>query len=203
MKKAASQKGIHALFTPKRDRSRRNGALGLAVATIGTLAWAWALLIFTRSVGTIFPVDPTIQSIALLSTALPLIAVGSTTFAYSHASRRLRTEEDGPDSLAQDIEEFERGREKPSSLPDIGFRNDLAAKTVPRLRVLVIFEGLIIVLLYLGLLREYDASVYMRGWVQANIPLASIVLNDNVLFLTIGILLASVGFHLQAKGKTR
>lgn len=203
MRKSSSQRGIHSLFTPKPDRSRRNGALGLVVVSIGTLTWAWALLIFTGSVGTLLPIDRTIESIGLLTTALPVIAIGSTTFAYSHASRRVRDEEGSTGSLAEEVEAFERGRDKPSSLPDIGFRHESSRRKVSGLRIVAFFEGLVIILLYLGLLREYDSSVYMREWVQSNMPLASILLNDNVLFLTIGILLASAGFHLQSKGRTR
>jgi len=43
-----------------------------------------------------------------------------------------------------------------------------------------LIEAGVIIGLYIGLLREYDSSLYMRVWLQANLPVATLFLNDNV-----------------------
>jgi hypothetical protein len=66
-----------------------------------------------------------------------------------------------------------------------------------------LIEAGVIIGLYIGLLREYDSSLYMRVWLQANLPVASLFLSDNVFFLMVGIVIASVMFRLGARDRHR
>ena len=189
-----SQKGVHALFTaPKEKRKGRTEALGLVTALLGTAVWIWALAVFLGDTQPILMVDRTSSSIMLLSLAVPLIAVGSTTFAYSRVTRH--TEDVDPSSLAREVEALTTPR-------SAGQQSYLPAKQdVGRTgaELLAIAEGVMIVMLYGGLLREYDSSIYMREWVQNNLPIATFALNDNIFFLVIGAIIATIAIHLLSR----
>ncbi len=196
MRNPPAQKGIHALFTPRKSRSRRKEVIVLIVASIGALGWAWALLAFAGLAQTIIVSDRTSFSIILLSIALPMIASGSTIFAYSRGSKHDEEEIDDTASIAREVEALtKQGNDLPHDLKSsIEMR-----KGVSRLSTLALVEGVVIIALYIGLLREYDSSLYMRSWLQANLPVATLFLNDNVFFLMIGIIISAAMFRLGAR----
>lgn len=196
MRNPPAQKGIHALFTPRKSRSRRKEVIVLIVASIGALGWAWALLAFAGLAQTIIVSDRTSFSIILLSIALPMIASGSTVFAYSRGSKHDEEEIDDTASIAREVEALtKQGNDLPHDLKSsIEMR-----KGVSRLSTLALVEGVVIIALYIGLLREYDSSLYMRSWLQANLPVATLFLNDNVFFLMIGIIISAAMFRLGAR----
>jgi hypothetical protein len=200
MRNPPAQKGIHALFTPRKSRSRKREAIGLLVAGTGAIVWAWAILAFTGSVQTMIVADRTSFSIILLSLALPMIASGSTIFAYSRGSKRDEEEIDDTDSIAREVEALTmQGNELP---PDLKSSIEMR-KGLSRLSTLALLEGAVIILLYIGLLREYDSSLYMRSWLQANLPVATLFLNDNVFFLMVGIIISAGLFRLGARKRHR
>jgi hypothetical protein len=196
MRNPPAQKGIHALFTPRKSRSRKKEAIGLLVAGTGAVTWAWALLAFAGLAQTIIVEDRTSFSIILLSIALPMIASGSTVFAYSRGSKHDEEEIDDTDSIAREVEALtKQGNDLP---PDLKSSIEMR-KGLSRLSTLALLEGAIIILLYIGLLREYDSSLYMRVWLQANLPVATLFLNDNVFFLMVGIIISAALFRLGAR----
>ena len=196
MRNPPAQRGIHALFTPRKSRSRKKEAIGLLVAGAGAVTWAWALLAFTGLVQTIIVEDRTSFSIILLSIALPMIASGSTVFAYSRGSKHDEEGIDDTDSIAREVEALtKQGNDSP---PDLKSSIEMR-KGLSRLSTLALLEGAIIILLYIGLLREYDSSLYMRVWLQANLPVATLFLNDNVFFLMVGIIISAALFRLGAR----
>lgn len=199
MRNPPAQKGIHALFTPRKNRSRRKEVIGLLVAGTGALVWSWALLVFMGSAQTIIFADRTSFSIILLSIALPMIASGSTVYAYSRGSKQ-KEEVDENDSIVREVEALAKnGNDLP---PDLKTSREMR-KGLSRLSTLALIEGVIIIALYIGLLREYDSSVYMQGWLQANLPVATFFLNDNVFFLMVGIVISSVLFRFGARKNHR
>jgi len=194
-----AQKGIQALFTPRKNRSKRNEVMGLIVAGTGALVWAWALLVFTGSAQTMIVADRTSFSVILLSIALPLIASGSTVFAYSRGSKEKDDAEDD-DSIVREVEAL--AKQENDLSPDLKASLEMR-RGLSRLSTLALIEAGVIIGLYIGLLREYDSSLYMRVWLQANLPVASLFLSDNVFFLMVGIVIASVMFRLGARNRHR
>ncbi len=140
--------------------------------------------------------DRTSSSIILLSIALPLIASGSTVFAYSRGSKHEEEEIEDTDSIVREVEALvKQGNDLP---PDL--KTSLEMKRgLSRLSTLAFIEGVVIIALYIGLLREYDSSLYMQGWLQANLPVATLFLNDNVFFLLVGIVISSALFRLGSR----
>jgi hypothetical protein len=198
MRNPPAQKGIHALFTPRKNKSKRNEAIGLLIASTGVLVWAWALLSFSGLAPTMIVADRTSFSIILLSMALPMISLGSTVFAYSRGSRHDEDEEeiDESDSIAREVEALTN---KASNLPSDLKSSLEMRKGISRLSTLALVEGVVIIALYIGLLREYDSSPYMRVWLQANLPVVALFLNDNVFFLMVGIIVSAAMFRLGAR----
>ena len=200
MRNPPAQKGIHALFTPRKTRSKRNEAIGLLVAGTGALVWALALLVFFGSAQTMIVADRTSSSIILLSIALPLIASGSTVFAYSRGSKHEEEEIEDSDSIVREVEALaKQGNDLP---PDLKTSLEMK-KGLSRLSTLAFIEGVVIIALYIGLLREYDSSLYMQVWLQANLPVATFFLNDNVFFLMVGIVVSSALFRLGSRKHRR
>jgi hypothetical protein len=199
MRNPPAQKGIHALFTPRKSRSKRKEVIGILIASTGALVWAWAILAFTGLAQTIIVEDRTSFSIILLSIALPMIASGSTVFAYSRGSNRGEEEFDEFDETGSLAKEVEPLTKKENNLPPDLQSSLEMRKGMSRLSTLALLEGVVIIALYIGLVREYDSSLYMRVWLQANLPVATIFLNDNVLFLMAGIIISAAMFRLGAR----
>ncbi len=194
----SSQKGVHALFTARKEPKTTLGqAIGLTTAAAGTAIWAWALLVFIGSVEPVLLVDKTSSSIMMLSVAVPLIAAGSTTFAYSRASRRTIDDDMDEESMTREVEALASPRTNDKTMYQPGIRNTRST----RAEVAAIVEGIIIVLMYAVLLRDYDSSVYLREWVGTNFQAATFILNDNVFFLVVGVAVASLGFHVLSRKK--
>jgi len=173
--------------------------IGLIVAGTGALVWAWALLVFTGSAQTMIVADRTSFSVILLSIALPLIASGSTVFAYSRGSKEKDDAEDD-DSIVREVEAL--AKQENDLSPDLKASLEMR-RGLSRLSTLALIEAGVIIGLYIGLLREYDSSLYMRVWLQANLPVASLFLSDNMFFLMVGIVIASVMFRLGARDRHR
>jgi len=195
----SSQKGVHALFTARKEPKTTLGeVIGLTSAGVGVTVWAWALLVFIGNVQPVVLVDKTASSIMMLSVAVPLIAAGSTTFAYSRARRGKIDEGVDEESLALEVEALAGPRNNDHAF----YQPKIGSARSTRAEVAAIVEGMIIVLMYAVLLRDYDSSVYLRQWVEANVPVATFILNDNVFFLVVGVAVASLSFHILSRKKS-
>ncbi len=197
----SSQKGVHALFTARSERKRGLGeAIGLVTAIAGASVWMSALSIFLGTLQPLLVPDRTSSSVIMLSIAILMIVTGSTTFAYSRASRKSGEELPDSESLTREVEALTglRSNKQSAFQPIVNPRSRWS-----RAEIVAIVEVGIIILLYGGLLRDYDSSVFMREWVENNLPVATFILNDNLFFLVVGVVVATVAFHLISRKNHR
>ncbi len=191
-----AQKGVQAVFTPSNNwKGRAQLTLGLAAIATGTAAWTYT----TRALGgfglgSLIPWDASASAI-LLPISIPLLIGGVGLCTYYLAMRRTWRASSRIESALYELEALVGQRNgAPGSSPDTGTlpgvkvagksRFGLVSKSLS----IALVEGVILILIYGGLVREYASNVNMQNWVQANFVPGSYLLNYNAVLVLAGLL---------------
>ncbi len=198
-KKRPSQRGVQAIFTPRTDWK---GKAQLATGVLGLLAGVglWTLLIRPAG-GPLggFQGDNASYMALLVPTAFLLVAGGAGLCTYFLVVRRTRREYYRLESSLYRLEALvgAKGGEGSSMILDA----DLAERKTFKLQVskslaAALTEGVLLIILYYGLVAEYKSNVHMQEWVRANIPFGNYLLNDLAVVLLAGSMLAVLIFQI-------
>jgi hypothetical protein len=191
-----AQRGVQAVFTPSNNwKGRAQAILGLAAIGAGTAAWTYT----TRGLGgfglgNLIPYDASASAI-LLPISIPLLIGGVGLCTYYLAMRRTWRASSRIESALYELEALVGQRNgAPGSSPDTGtlLGVKVAGKSrfglVSKSLSIALVEGVILILIYGGLVREYASNVNMQNWVQANFVPGSYFLNYNAVLVLAGLL---------------
>lgn len=136
----------------------------------------------------------TASSVALLvPTAFLLVVAGAGFCTYFLVVRRARQEYYRLESSLYRLEALVGAKDGgPSSMflgPDLPERKTFRLRVSKSLAAALI-EGVLLLVVYYGLVGEYKSNVHMQEWVRSNIPLGSFVLNDLAVVSLAGLMLA-------------
>ena len=184
------QAGVGAIFTAENSwRGKLPAVFGVLAVASGGAVWSWLFLEGS-------------SSLSLVSLSVLLVTIGVGLSAYSLALRKSKQENERLRSALYELEvlvepkngpgdAYPNGEQSTDSIARVGEKGRMS-KTL----ALAIVEAVVIILIYGGLVREYESNVNMQKWVQANIWPGAYILNYNALFLVVGGLLGMLIFQV-------
>ena len=191
-----AQKGVQAVFTPSSNwRGRAQLALGLAAIGAGTAAWTYT----TRALGgfgpgNLIPYDASVSAI-FLPISIPLLIGGVGLCTYYLAMRRTWWASNRIESALYELEALVSQKNgasgsslEPRTVADAKVARKPRFGLVPKALTVALVEGVLLVLIYGGLVQEYASNVNMQNWVQANFVPGSYFLNYNAVLVLAGLL---------------
>ena len=183
-KKRPEQKGVQAIFTPDGDRKGKALAIiGLLLIGMGAAVWIWTIQgVRGATEGAVFQE----VSLSLLSFSLAMVLVigGAGLNTYSLAIRRTRQENYRMVSSIYKLDELVGPKNVVSNPPPITetdakvLEEQASPRRISKTLAVALVEGVMVIILYLGLVSEYKSNIHMQEWVRANIFLGDYLLND-------------------------
>ena len=195
-RRKTAQKGVQAVFTADTGwKGRAQVAFGLIAIGIGTAAWEYS----TRALGgfglgNLIPWDLSISAI-LLPLSIPLLIGGVSLCTYYLAMRRTWRARNRIESALYELEALVGQKNAAlGSSAEAGVARETKAEAKPQFRLrskalaVALIEGVLLIAIYGGLVREYVSNVNMQNWVQANFAPGSYFLNYNGVLALAGLL---------------
>lgn len=183
-----AQNGVHAIFTSEEGWTGRvTATIGILAVAVGAALWAWTI--------------QTSSSLTFVSLAMLFVMGGVGLSAYSLAVRRTRRENTRIRSALYELEALVEPKNSITyptieTASNVGkterqYRSRGTSKTL----AVALFEAVLLIIAYSGLIQEYASNVNMQQWVRANVFLGGYVLNYNALFIVAGTLLGALVFQ--------
>jgi hypothetical protein len=195
-RRRATQKGVQAVFTADTTwKGRVQVAFGLIAIGIGAAAWAYS----TRALGgfglgSLIPWDSSISAI-LLPLSIPLLIGGVSVCTYYLVMRRTWRARNRIESALYELEALVGQKNAASgSSAETGVARETKTATKPSFYLLskalavALVEGVLLIVIYGGLVQEYVSNVNMQTWVKANFAPGSYFLNYNGVLALAGLL---------------
>jgi hypothetical protein len=166
----------------------------VAIGT-GTAAWAYS----TRALGgfglgSLIPWDSSISAI-LLPLSIPLLIGGVSVCTYYLAMRRTWRARNRIESALYELEALVGQKNTATgSSAEAGVAREPKTVTKPSFHLLskalavALVEGVLLIVIYGGLVQEYGSNVNMQTWVKANFAPGSYFLNYNGVLALAGLL---------------
>jgi hypothetical protein len=193
-KRRPAQKGVQAVFTPTNNwKGTVQLVLGVVAIAAGSASWAYTTQALRElGLGFLVPWNASASNI-LLPISIPLLIVGVGLCTYYLAMKRTWRASSRIESALYELETLVGQKNAgPGSSPEAGtFPGTKLTAGKPRLGLLskgllmALVEGVILIMIYSGLVREYSSNAAMQNWVQGNFAPVGYFLNyDAVLVLT-------------------
>lgn len=187
--------GVQAIFTPKRNR-RGNilAVIGLLGIAVGTVLWMRSIQALNGSIGTVIFAQLVSSSVVLASLGVLSILGGVGLCIYSTVIRRTDQEKYEDED---DVYEREASREQSDSHLSLTANVEMSAdpshgriapRRISRTLGIAIFQSLILMALYGGLVQEYNSNTSMQGWIRSNFAMGGVLLNYNAMLVVAGVL---------------
>ncbi len=206
-----AQNGVQAIFTQDADqKGKALGILGMIAMGAGAALWLWTVFALRGFTGQVVLMDTVSSSLTFVSLAVLLIVGGVGLSTYRLAVQRTKRENYKIASAIFKLDEPAGPKEAapntslPSDQDPASFDTQVSRPGFPKALALAAIEGLVLILLYTGLLAEYRSNIHMQEWVRANVAVFGIgfgeyLLNDIALMLVTATLSAALVFQWRLK----
>ncbi len=165
----------------------------------------WTLLAQpTSGLGGALQLNTASYAALLVPTAFLLVAGGAGLCTYFLVVRRTRQEYYRLESSLYRLEALV-GAKDPGQPSMLGVIPELRERRTFKLQVskslaAALAEGVLLIILYYGLVAEYKSNVHMQEWVLANVPLGKYVLNDLAVVSLAGLMMTILLVQIVRRG---
>jgi len=206
-----AQKGVQAIFTPDGNwKGKAQFIAGLFGVGAGALLLLWPIQALGLGV-TAIQLNTVSSSLILVPASLLLVTGGAGLCTYLLVERRTRKEYHKIESAINKLETMIGSKEgmpapSPTTRPDVKLSEGHTSPVrISKSLAVALVEGVLLILLYGGLVAEYKSNIHMQEWVRANIAFGGYFLNEVAILLQAAALSGVLVFqwlHRRTRFKT-
>ena len=197
-----AQKGVQAIFTPDGDwKGKAQFIAGLFGVGAGALLLLWPIQALGGLGVNVIQLNAVSSSLILVPASLLLVTGGVGLCTYFLVLRRTSKEYYKMESAIYKLETLMGSKEgvlapSPTTRPEAKLSDGQTSPVrISKSLAVALVEGVLLILLYGGLVGEYKSNIHMQEWVQANIAFGGYFLNEVAILLLAAAVLGVLVFQ--------
>ena len=197
-----AQKGVQAIFTPDGDwKGKAQFIAGLFGVGAGAALLLWSVQALGGLGVNVIQLNAVSSSLILVPASLLFVTGGVGLCTYFLVVRRTSKEYYKIESAIYKLETLIGSKEGvPAPPPITRLEAKLSERQTSPVRIskslaVALVEGVLLILLYGGLVGEYRSNIHMQEWVQANVAFGGYFLNEVVMSLMAAALIGVLVFQ--------